>query len=75
MFALVGETTHDLLTFEGRPIVHDNRAELEWLLPRARVVPVTDRDLKTRSPFPPLPLREHPGLCHLSWPLDRTEFR
>lgn len=75
LFALFGPVTGDLLTFGGRPIVHDNREELEWLLPGARVVRVTERDLRTRSPLTPMPLREHPALAHLSWPLNREEFR
>jgi hypothetical protein len=75
LFALYGETTGDLLTLHGRPLVHDNRVEMAWLLPKARIVPVTERDLVARSPLPPLPLREHPALAHLSWPLRRGEFR
>lgn len=75
MFALFGEVTRDLLTLGGRVIVHDDRAELEWICPRARVVRVTERDVHTRSPLPPLPLRDHPGLAGVSWPLNRAEWR
>lgn len=75
MFALRGEHTRDLLTLDGRPIVHDSREEMEWLLPGSHVVRVTGRDLRTRSPLPPLPLRQHPDLSHLTWPLDRAQFR
>lgn len=69
-YALVGPVSGDLLTLGGRVIVHDNRAEMEFLLPSARVVRVTDGDLG-----PTLPLREHPGLSHVTWPLDPKEFR
>lgn len=75
MWALFGRVTHDLLTLGGRVIVHDNRAELEWICPRARVVRVTDRDLVQRSPLPPLPLPQHPALAGVSWPLKRSEWR
>lgn len=75
MYALYGPVTRDLLTYQGRVIVHHSRAELEWLLPRATVREVTDKDVRQRSPLPPLPLPDHPALAHLSWPLDRTEFR
>ncbi|HEY6013256.1 MAG TPA: hypothetical protein VIU37_04595 [Candidatus Limnocylindrales bacterium] len=75
LFALYGPATGDLLTFGGRPIVHTSREELEWLLPSCRVVPVTDQDLRRRSPLPAMPISEHPALAGLSWPLDRAEFR
>jgi len=74
-YALYGEHSRDLLTLDGRVIVHDNRDEMQFLLPNARVVPVTEADLRARSPLPVLPLREHPGLGHLSWPLKRGDFR
>lgn len=74
LYGLRGPVTCDLLTFGGRPIVHTNREELEWLLPDAHVVPVTERDLRARSPLPPMPLPEHPALAGLTWPLDRAQF-
>jgi hypothetical protein len=74
-YALYGEHTEDLLTYGGRPIIHDNREEMEWLLPTARIVPVTARDLKARSPLPPLSLRQHPDLGHLRWPLTPAQFQ
>lgn len=73
-YALHGQDAGDLLTLEGRPIVHDNREEMEWLMPGARVVRVDDRDLRQRSPLPPMRLPEHPDLQGLTWPLTRREF-
>jgi hypothetical protein len=75
MYALYGPATQDLLTLDGRVIVHNNRSELEWVCPRARVVRVTERDLAQRSPLPPLPLPQHPALAGLSWPIERSEWR
>lgn len=75
LYGLYGQHCRDLLTLDGRPIVHTNRAEMEWLMPDARVVPVTEGDLRKRSPLPPLPLREHPDLQGVSWPLRVEEFR
>lgn len=75
LFGIVGPVTRDLLTYQGRPIVHDSREEFEWLLPGVRVVAVTAGDLSRRSPFPPLALRDHPSVAHLTWPLDRSDFR
>lgn len=74
-YALYGEFTGDILTYLGRPLVHDNRAELEWLFPRMRVVPVTDADLVRRSPLEPMPIAQHPGMSTVVFPLDRRDFR
>lgn len=74
IYALRGPTTRDLLTYQGRPIVHDSREEIEWLLPDAHAVAVTEQDLRRRSPLPPLRLRDHPSLSHVRWPLDRSQF-
>lgn len=75
LYALYGPHTKDLLTWHARPIVHDNRTEMQWLFPTSRVVAVTEADLAKRSPLRPLPLREHPELSHMTWPLQREEFR
>ncbi len=82
LFALYGYYTRDLLTYQGRPITHTNRDEMEWIFPpekigQPRVVAVTAEDLRKRSPLPPLPLPEHPDLGQLgiSWPLKREEWR
>ena len=75
MYALWGEQTRDILTLDGRPIVHDNRDEMQFLMPKAKVIPVTEADLKARSPLPPMRLRNHPALVHLTWPLDPKDFR
>jgi hypothetical protein len=75
MYALFGEVSRDILTLDGRPIVHGNRDEMQFLFPHAKVVPVTEADLKARSPLPALELRNHPSLEHMTWPLDRGDFR
>jgi hypothetical protein len=75
LFAFHGAVTGDLLTLGARVIVHDNRAEMEWLVPHnSRVVAVTEQDLARRSPLPPLLLREHPGMATVRWPLRREDF-
>jgi hypothetical protein len=75
IYALYGEVSRDILTLDGRPIVHDNRDEMQFLMPQAKVIPVTEADLKARSPLTPLQLRNHPALLHITWPLDRKDFR
>lgn len=74
LYALYGEQTGDILTKDGRPIVHGSRTELEWLFPRSRVVAVTDADLAARSPLPPIPLAEVPGMEPVRFPLRREDF-
>lgn len=74
-YALRGPSTRDLLTYRGRPIVHDSRAEMQWLMPNATVVVVTEADLRARSPLPPLQLKDHPDLAAVRWPLRREDFR
>lgn len=75
VYALWGEVTRDILTLNGRPIVHGNREEMQFIFPRAKVVPVTEADLKARSPLPALELRDHPDMQQITWPLDRGDFR
>lgn len=76
MYALVGRTSGDILTYKGRPLVHHDRTELEYLFDAkgVRVVQVSSNDLTKRSPLEPLELRDHPGLSHVRWPLRREDF-
>lgn len=70
-YGLVGARTRDFLTYSGRVLVHDNRAELEFLVPGTPVREVPPS-------FPPdqcLPIRHHPDLAAVQWPLNRSDFR
>lgn len=69
-YGVAGASSGELLTYQGRVLVHNDRAELEYLLPGARVVRLTDGDLGA----PTLPLREHPDMAAVRWPLDRKDF-
>ena len=75
LYALWGDRTGDILTRDGRPIVHASRAELEWLFPCSRVVAVTDADLAARSPLPPIRLADCPGMEPVRFPLRKEDFR
>lgn len=70
-FAIYGDYCKDLLTFQGKVIVHNDRSEMEWLLPNSKIVRITDGDLGR----PVMKLRDHPGLSHITFPLKRSEFR
>jgi hypothetical protein len=69
-YGLVGGTSGQLLTYRGAVIVHDDRAELEWLVPNTRTVRLTDGDIGQ----PWIPLRQHPDLAAVRWPLRREDF-
>jgi hypothetical protein len=69
--ALVGAASGELLSLDGRVLVHDSQAELEFLFPGARVV--------TLPPYVPpertLPVSAHPEMASVRFPLDRRDFQ
>lgn len=67
-FAIKGSVSGELLTFHGRILTHTNRGEMEFLFPAARIVPY-DGDLPT------LPVRDHPDMASVRWPLRKEDFR
>lgn len=70
-WGLWGQQTRDFLTHGGQVIVHDDRAELEFLIPGTPV-----RELPPDIPQAQcLPLRFHPDMASVRWPLDRRDFR
>jgi hypothetical protein len=69
-YGLVGERTRDFLTYGGLVLWHDNRAELEFLVPGPRVMELP-RDLPADQC---MPIRLHPDLAAVQWPLTRDQF-
>jgi len=69
MYALRGSRSGELLTFGGKVIVHDNAAELAFLVKDAWVVR-TEID-----PDDAIPIWAHPDLASVSFPLNRSDFR
>jgi hypothetical protein len=69
-FGLVGARSGELLTYQGRAILHDNRREMEFLFPNTRVVRVTRGTLGQ----PWMWLKDHPSMEKTSFPLRREEF-
>lgn len=67
-YALRGSVSGELLTYQGRVLVHDNRSELEWLFPNERVVPYD-------GTLPTMPIAEHPDMAAVQWPLRKEDFR
>ncbi len=69
-YAMVGQRSGDLLSYGGRVLTHPVREEIEFLVRNVRVVELT------RDPGAPLMrLRDHPGLAHIRWPLQRGDFK
>lgn len=71
-YALQGTTSRDLLTWGGRVLVHDSRAELEFLFAGDVRVTECPRDI---PPEQTLDIRHHPQLAAVTWPLDPEDFR
>jgi hypothetical protein len=71
-YALQGTTSRDLLTWNGRILTHDNRAEMEFLVTGDVRVVECPRDI---PPEQTLELRHHPNFAAVEWPLTREQFR
>lgn len=70
LWALVGASSGELLSYQGAVLVHDSRAELEFLVPYTRTVQVpTDLGRPTMS------IKGHPDFTTVRWPLRREDFR
>lgn len=69
-YALQGATSRDLLTWGGKVLVHDNRAEMEFLIAGARVI-TCPRNI---PPEQTLELRFHPQFAHHRFPLVRSDY-
>jgi hypothetical protein len=69
-YGIVGGTSGQLLTYRGAALVHDSRAELEFLFPSARVVRLS-RGLVGQ---PWMKLKDHPQMAAVRFPLRREDF-
>lgn len=77
MYALVGTSSHELLSWRGRMVLHENRAEMEYLFPLTQVVRLNGDSLEEvahRYGRPVMRLRDHPDMAAVEWPLDRRKF-
>jgi hypothetical protein len=73
MWAIQEDTPHgDLLSYGGKTLVHNSRAELEFLLTgNIRIVPCPP----SIPPEQALELRFHPQFSHHQFPLRREAYR
>lgn len=67
----VRSASGELFTLNGLLLVHENREEIEWLLPGYLAVDVTNTELPT------LAWADHPGIkgAGITFPLDKNDFR
>ena len=70
-YGVRGAVSRELLSYGGRVLVHDNVAELEFLLPGQQVVRIP-RSIPVQDT---LPLTAHPELSSVRFPLSRKDFR
>lgn len=72
-YGLYGEISRDWLTYGGRILWHDDAAEMEYLVPlgttQVREIPADIPDDLM------LPLRDHPQMAAVRFPLRRSDFR
>jgi hypothetical protein len=71
-YALQGALSRDLLTWNGKVLVHDNAAEMEFLFTGDVRVIDCPRDI---PPEQTLEIRFHPNFASVTWPLTKEQFR
>ena len=67
-FAMWGANSHNWITYNGKVLTHDNRAELEFMFPGQAVKPIELREEEAMS------IKLHPQLEGYRWPLEREDF-
>jgi hypothetical protein len=72
-YVLVGRTTKDALSYQGKILVHDSLEELQYLFPNERVAPLPSYvdDSLTMA------LKDHPDMQMVQFPLNQhmDQFR
>jgi len=69
MYGICGRSTGQILSYNGRAILHDDRGEMEFLFPAEKIIPVTCLE----NEF--ILLRDHPDMAAVKWPLRKEDFR
>lgn len=72
--ALQGGVSGELISYLGLVLVHDNRAEMEWLFPKMKVVEVTMKDGHLADGRLTMSVKDHPQFEGIHWPLRKDEF-
>jgi hypothetical protein len=69
LWAVKCDPSPGVFTRGGAVLVHEDRAELEFLFPGRSTVDVTT------SSLPKMRWRDHPDMAGIRWPLRREDFR
>jgi hypothetical protein len=67
-YAMWGDNSQSWITYNGKVLVHDNRAELEFMYPLQKILPITLKEEEA------MPIRLHPQHEGYRWPLRREDF-
>jgi len=66
----VKSATGEPFSLNGLMLVHENRDEIEWLIPGYLAIDVTNTEL------PCMRWADHPGIAGIiTFPLDKNDFR
>ena len=71
-YVMVGLASGEAVSLGGRILVHHSRPEMEFLFPIGVRVVEIGPDIPERDT---MPLRDHPDLAKVRWPLRREDFR
>jgi len=75
-YGLYGRTSRNFLTYGGRILWHDNKDDLAFLFPIAKNGSTQVREIPPDIPMDQcLPIRDHPDMSWVTWPLTRQQFR
>jgi hypothetical protein len=64
-YCLVGAVSGEVITYQGKALVHSNLQEMEFLFPANRVVPLPSYWGEELT----LPLKDHPDMDTVQFPL------
>lgn len=70
-YGVMGARSRDFLTYMGRVIVHDNKAELEFLIRGEVRIMELPRDWPVDQT---ISIKDHPDFASVQWPLTRNQF-
>lgn len=70
-FALYGEASQSALTYDGKVLVHSDRAEMELLFPGVRVIELGSMIPEQDTMW----VGDHPSLEQVRWPLRPEDFK
>lgn len=72
LFALKGDVSKELISFNGKVLVHESKEEMKYLFPFGATVVSCPDYIK---PEEMLSIRNHPDMAAVRWPLDKKDFR